>query len=92
MVASKKYFNLLAIFAIWIYALVMVVPTMSGKYGSFGYNPESGKCDYKADRNGDPRIFLYSVGFAIPFLLIVIGNLGIWKVATKPSRSLIPCA
>ena len=86
------YINLMVICGIWIYAFVLLIPTISGKYGSFGYNPETGKCDYKVNGDLDPRVFLYSVGFAIPFFLVVIGNFGIWKVATKPSRSLIPYA
>ena len=88
--ASERHITLFTVFGIWVYAFVMVIPTVAGKYGTFQYSPESGKCDYLANDYGDPRVFLFSVGFGLPFILIVVGNHGIWKLTTKSSRCVRP--
>ena len=91
--SSEKNINFIIVGGIWVYALAMVIPTITGKYGTFDYSPESGKCDYLAEGdNVDPVYFLYSIGFGLPFVLILYSNIGMWKLTTDSSRCMKPYA
>ena len=52
-VLSKRVFdgkkNLLLVFGIWVYAAVLVIPTIFKVYGKFGYDRKRGKCAYLED-------------------------------------------
>ena len=81
---------MLVVVGIWVYALLMIIPTSIGKYGTFDYDPVSGKCDYLANAYGDPRYFLCIVGFGLPFILIAASYADIWRRATKSSKGVKP--
>ena len=96
---SVKNRGLCMVLTIWLYALVMVTPTLTttltipaqgkiGYSGAFGYNPGLGKCDYM-DSNG-PRVLFYTIGFGLPLILIVVSYAGIWRTTTHSSSSLQP--
>ena len=82
--AFKRHINVLAVFGIWLYALLMVIPISFGIFGTFEYNPCSGKCDY-IDRD-DERYYWFSIEFGLPCILIVASYTGIWKVARRSTR------
>ena len=75
---------------IWVYALILVFPTMVGKYGSFGFDEEEAKCDCIAKDGVDPRWILLSVGGGLPLILIIFSYYGIWRTVTKSSSGLKP--
>ena len=85
--------NLMMVCGIWVYALGMVAPTISGIYGTFGYNKDLGKCDYISIHKydcGRPRQLFYSLGFGLPLILIVISYFGIWRTTIKSGLFLKP--
>ena len=72
------------VLGIWVYALMMVIPTITEKYGSFGYAADLGKCDYIISKDDvDPRMLFYTLGFGIPFILIVGSYFAIWRKTTR---------
>ena len=86
---SIKHRNLITFLGIWVYALLMVIPTIMGKYGSFGYAADLGKCYVIISKDGvDPRRLLYTLGFGIPFILIVASYFAIWRMSTRSSSFL----
>ena len=70
--------------------LAMVVPTISGIYGNFGYNEYLGKCDYITEDDNTPRTIFYSLGFGLPLILIVVSYFGIWITTIKSGLFLKP--
>jgi hypothetical protein len=78
----------MTVLGIWAYAFVMIIPTMLGKYGSFGYAKDLGKCDYILNDGVDPRVLFYSLGFGLPAILIIVSYFGIWRTTTKSSSFL----
>ena len=88
---SRKKRNLMMVFAIWLYALLLVLPTSLNWYGQFGYVTELGKCDYLSPRHsGDlhPRKLAMSIGFLVPLVLIVFSYVTIWRTTIKSSSFL----
>ena len=73
---------------IWVYALMMIIPTMLGQHGTFGFNEEMVKCGYVNKDGVDPKIVFYSIGFGLPAILIVASYFGIWMSTTKSSSFL----
>ena len=66
-------------------------------YGTFGYNKHRGKCDYMDDNddkddNDDngPRALFMSLGFGLPFILIVASYFGIWRTSILSGAILKP--
>ena len=74
--------------AIWVYALLMIIPTMLGKYGSFGYSAHLGKCDYIQMDGVDARPLFFSVGFGLPAVIILFSYFLIWNSTTRSSSFL----
>ena len=66
----------------------MILPTMMGRYGSFGYTKELGKCDYIVKDGVDPKVLFYSLGFGIPAVMIILSYFGTWRTTLKSSSSL----
>ena len=76
---------------IWLYALLMVIPTISGNLGyntglgKFGNHSRLGKCEYidgdfDVDLDDHLRTIFYSFEFGVPFILIVVSYFGIWSI------------
>ena len=78
------------VFGIWVYALGMVTPTISGIYGNFGYNEYLGKGDYITKENNTPRVVFYSLGYGLPLILIVVSYFGIWRTTIRSYLILKP--
>ena len=87
---SIKGRNLLTVVGIWVYAFILVFPTMVGKHGSFGFDKEKGKCDFVEKDGVDPRWTLLSIGGGLPLILTTSSYLGIWRTVTKSSSGLKP--
>ena len=70
---------------IWIYATLLIVPTICEWYGKFGYDKELGKCDYirtnENKRMPHPRTFFLGISFMLPLLIITGSYTIIWKKA-----------
>ena len=70
---------------IWIYATIMVVPTICGWYGQFGYDMELGKCDYirinEDSAKMHPRTVFLGISFLLPLFLIIMSYTIIWRKA-----------
>ena len=70
---------------IWIYATIMVVPTICGWYGQFGYDMELGKCDYirinEDSEKMHPRTLFLGISFLLPLFLIIMSYTIIWRKA-----------
>ena len=81
------------IFLIWAYPLGIVVPTISNTlgrqgYGKFGYNQRLGKCDYMDDDGNTSSIISYSLGFGLPFLMMIVSYFQIWRKTNKSISAL----
>ena len=87
-IVSIHHRNLATVIGIWVYAMVMVIPTATGSYGAFDYAPLLGKCDY-VDKNGvNPRYLFYSIGFGLPAIIIIVSYFIIWRTTLKSSSFL----
>ena len=76
---------------IWCYAFLMVFPSITGNFGSFGYNERLEKCDYMDDDiDEDLRRLFYSIESGLSIVLIVVSYFGIWRKSTKSASSLKP--
>jgi hypothetical protein len=76
---------------IWFYSFLMVIPSITGRFGSFGYNERLEKCDYiDEDIEWYWRILFFSIELGLPFVLIVVSYFGIWRKSTKLASSVKP--
>ena len=74
------------VIGIWVYSVVLVVPTLSGWYGRFGYDSVLGKCDYLPPQHQDhvhPRQLFLSIAFMVPLVLIGVSYLTIWRTTLR---------
>jgi len=78
----------LVIGLIWVYAVIMVIPSLTEAYGQFGYNRKNGKCDFVEKDGLDPHFFFYAVGFLFPLAILVVSYFIIWKTSKKSSKYL----
>ncbi|XP_050710973.1 uncharacterized protein LOC126995459 isoform X2 [Eriocheir sinensis] len=65
---------------IWIVAILFQLATLTGNFGSFGYNELFVKCDFVQVKEGSsasitPRIVFFALESAVPCVLILIGYL-----------------
>ena len=83
--------NLATVLAIWLYSLLLVLPTLAQWYGEFGYDPRLGKCDYLPPPHQDlihPRQLFLSVAFIVPLLLIGLSYLTIWRTTIRDGATI----
>jgi len=91
----------MTIILIWIYGFALVSPTTFGLYGTFGWDPTLGKCDFclhSSDGKCDlieasetmihPRKIFLTIAFIVPLIMIVMSYFTIWRTAIKSSSSL----
>ena len=74
----------------WVYATLLVFPTLFHWYGKFGYDPELGKCDYLnvGKSSIHPRQLFLGIGFTVPMVIIVVSYFTIWRTTIKSSSFL----
>ena len=85
-VLYRRRRNLATVLAIWLYSVLLVLPTLSQWYGQFGYDAKLGKCDYLPPLDEDlvhPRQLFLSVAFIVPLLLIGLSYLTIWRTTLR---------
>ena len=85
-VANRVFKHIwVSILGIWTYAIVLVVPSVSGWYGTFGYDYDLGKCDMidSESRLIHPRALFLGIGFTLPFILIVVSYVTMWWRVVK---------
>ena len=74
------------VFGIWIYGALLILPSLLDVYGSYGYNPRIGKCDFLSVKSQvKPHIVFYVIGFSLPCASILISYFIIWKTTWKSS-------
>ena len=87
---SIKKRNLMMVICIWVYGIILVLPTWVGWYGRFGYDSRLGKCDFQdtGDTLIHPHKLFLGVGFIIPFILIMVSYFTIWRTSIRSSSFL----
>ncbi|UYV82943.1 hypothetical protein LAZ67_22001459 [Cordylochernes scorpioides] len=55
----------------WIFPVVLVFPTLFGKWGRFGYDPTILNCSILEVNGKSPKVFLFILGFLIPCVAIL---------------------
>ena len=87
-IVSIRHRNLVTVVGIWIYALVMVIPTATGNYGAFGYVFLMRKCDYIEKNGVNPKYLFFTIGFVLPAIIIIVSYFIIWRTTLKSSSFL----
>ena len=87
---SIKKRNLMMVICIWVYAIILVLPTSLQWYGRFGYDSYLGKCDFLETEGTviHPRKLFLGAGFIVPFFLIVFSYFTIWRTSIRSSSFL----
>lgn len=84
---TKVYTKLkVAIFVIlcWVISYGLMIPTLLGVWGQFGYDKNLQTCSIKEDENGrNSKSTVFIVGFALPCIVIVVCYLRIYWVVKK---------
>ncbi|KAH9633600.1 hypothetical protein HF086_014568 [Spodoptera exigua] len=69
---------------IWMFALVLFLPSYFGAWGRFDLEPNGGFCTMIQDENGNsPKKFFMCIAFVGPYLTIAICYARIWWVVKK---------
>ncbi|XP_066974186.1 G-protein coupled receptor moody-like isoform X2 [Macrobrachium rosenbergii] len=68
----RKVFIALMIAFCWVFAFVMLVPTLLKKWGRFGFDRRLQTCSIIDDNNKAPKQVLFGLGFCVPAIVIVI--------------------
>ena len=78
------------VLAIWVYAFILVLPTILKGYGEFGYDHILGKCDYinPDSYHVHPRQLFLGIGFSVPMVVILVSYFTIWRTTRKSSSFL----
>jgi len=93
-VLSIKNRNLISIFMIWFYAFIVILPTMCGWYGTFGYDSTIGKCEFISTNPCliHPKKVLMCIAFFSPLIIIIVSHFLIWRTcSTQNSAVLTSC-
>ncbi|XP_064090433.1 G-protein coupled receptor moody-like isoform X2 [Macrobrachium nipponense] len=68
----RKVFIALMIAFCWVFAFVMLVPTLLKKWGRFGYDRRLQTCSIIDGDSKAPKQVLFGLGFCVPAIVIVI--------------------
>ncbi|XP_068218719.1 G-protein coupled receptor moody-like isoform X2 [Palaemon carinicauda] len=68
----RKVFIAIMIAFCWVFAFVMLVPTLLKKWGRFGFDRRLQTCSIIDDDNKAPKQVLFGLGFCVPAIVIVI--------------------
>ena len=62
-------------------------PSMLQNLGDYGYDCQVGHCSMIKTEGVSPipRLFVFAIGFLLPFLTIVFSNIGLWKIVRSSS-------
>ncbi|XP_076041026.1 G-protein coupled receptor moody-like isoform X2 [Oratosquilla oratoria] len=56
----------------WVFAFLMLLPTLLGKWGRFGLEPRLQTCTILEVDNKSPKQVLFAIAFCVPAIVIVI--------------------
>lgn len=85
-VYKKRYIAAMIIF-IWLFSTSMILPTLLGKWGRFGYDPAILNCSILETDGHSSKSFLFVFGFVVPCLAIAICYARIfWVVRQSRTR------
>lgn len=73
---------------IWSVSFGMLVPTLLGIWGRFGFDPHVGSCSILPLNGRTPKTFLFVTAFALPCVVIILCYLRIFWVAHRTQRRL----
>ncbi|KAK7081216.1 hypothetical protein SK128_002091 [Halocaridina rubra] len=68
----RKVFIAIMIAFCWIFAFVMLLPTLLNKWGRFGFDKKLQTCSIIDEDNKAPKQVLFGLGFCVPAVIIVI--------------------
>ncbi|XP_045608301.2 G-protein coupled receptor moody isoform X1 [Procambarus clarkii] len=71
LVYRKGWIALMIAFC-WVFAFVMLLPTLLSKWGRFGLDRRLQTCSILDDSNKSPKQVLFGLGFCVPAIVIVI--------------------
>ncbi|XP_069949224.1 uncharacterized protein [Cherax quadricarinatus] len=71
LVYRKGWIALMIAFC-WVFAFVMLLPTLLSKWGRFGFDRRLQTCSILDDNNKSPKQVLFGLGFCVPAIVIVI--------------------
>ncbi|XP_076314362.1 G-protein coupled receptor moody-like [Tachypleus tridentatus] len=84
----RKCYIIVMIITIWLFVLVLLVPTLLGTWGRFGYDEKTRECDMIEVNGHSSKYFLFTFGFSLPSVIIVFCYTWILWVIKRSSRRL----
>lgn len=82
----RKVWIALMIAFCWVFAFVMLLPTLLSKWGRFGFDPRLQTCSIIDDENKSPKQVLFGLGFCVPAIIIIICYSLIFYVIHKSEK------
>lgn len=68
---QKKFIALMIAFC-WAFSFALLIPTLAGKWGEFGYDEPTFSCTILKKDGKSPKKFLFVFGFLLPCIVIVV--------------------
>ncbi|XP_076306280.1 G-protein coupled receptor moody-like [Tachypleus tridentatus] len=83
----RKCYIAIMIAAIWLFSFAMLLPTLIGVWGRFGYDKKILNCSILTVNGKSSKTFLFIFGFLIPCVTIIVCYARIfWVLKTSASR------
>ncbi|CAL4111125.1 unnamed protein product [Meganyctiphanes norvegica] len=70
----------------WLFALMMLVPTLMGRWGRFGFDSRLQTCSIIGGKGRYPKQILFAIAFLVPAIIIVICYSLIFAVIHKSEK------
>ncbi|CAH1142649.1 unnamed protein product [Phyllotreta striolata] len=84
-----KFKVVMYISVIWLFSYGLQIPTLLGKWGTFGKDSKLGTCSINPDENGhSSKTALFVIGFALPCIVIVVCYVKIYMVVRKSHQKM----
>lgn len=85
-IVYRKVWIALMIAFCWVFAFVMLLPTLLNKWGRFGFDPRLQTCSILDEENKSPKQVLFGLGFCVPCIIIIICYSLIFYVIHKSEK------
>ncbi|XP_063880957.1 uncharacterized protein LOC135111519 isoform X2 [Scylla paramamosain] len=85
LVYRKGWIALMIAFC-WVFAFVMLLPTLLSKWGRFGFDQRLQTCSIIDEENKSPKQVLFGLGFCVPAIIIIICYSLIFYVIHKSEK------
>lgn len=94
MIAHPKYYKQIyrcstitaMILTIWSFSLGILIPTLLGQWGRFGFDPSVGTCTILRVDGKSPKAFLFATAFGLPCIVIILCYLRIFWIVRRAQR------